>query len=60
MGIEVQNKQSDHPYGYLQLLCVLINCIFDLVIYNKKNLGLVQFFQFYEITTTSLSKLVPV
>ncbi len=60
MDIEIQNKQSDYPYGYLQLLCVLINCIFDLVVYDKKNLNLVKFFQFSEITAASISILLPV
>ena len=54
MDIEVQNKQSDYPYGYLQLLCVIINCIFDLVVYDKKTLSLVKFFQFSEITAILL------
>lgn len=60
MDIEVQNKQSDYPYGYLQLLIVIINCIFDLVVYDKKNLSLVKFFQFSEITAASISILLPV
>lgn len=46
---EVQNKQSDYPYGYAILLLVITITILDLIIYHADNLPFVQFFNFFPI-----------
>ena len=46
---EIQNRQSDYPYGYIIFVLTLLLFLFDLVIYVPDTLPFVQNFTFYSI-----------
>jgi hypothetical protein len=48
-NVEIQNRQSDHPYGYLFFVTILIVAILDFVILKADVLPYVENFTFYSI-----------